>query len=169
MSDDEDDDVEREKDDARLIELLAAMDFADRYYAMCEAHSKRGPEMPLQRQRVALAKTGRAFTYDKREKFFAHKDPDAPKGRRLGVHVALELAMVELVLVFETKNGHIAGPFASLARKVKMLSIPGYKHSPPYPKMDFASQAALDKALAAGLALYDDVKAVILAEPGWGG
>src|SRR5258708_3079299 len=130
-SEEEDDD---HPDQKKLLELLAGMDFADRSYAYCAAHSQRGPEIPLTTQTAVLKETGRVFRYDKGEKFFAWRDANGPDECELGLNVSLEGAQVEWILAFSTPSGHMGGPLSGLAKLTKQRSTPAYRHSPPHPR-----------------------------------
>ena len=63
---------------ARLIELLddPGLNFADRYYGYYDERRHKQPSVKYQPQEFAqiLAATGIAFTYDRREHFFGHKE-----------------------------------------------------------------------------------------------
>ena len=164
MSDDDDDDVHPEH--AAFTRLLDSLQFADRYYTYCGAHAKGGPEVPLALQTSALAETGRMFRHNKKEKFFAWRDPKAPEGCELGLNVSLEDASVEWILVFKTKKGHLGSTFANMAADVKHLKSPKYKHNPPYPTPLVASATELRRILDDGLAIYDAI-ATAIAKHDW--
>jgi len=145
----------------RFRQLLAELRFADRYYAYCDAHRTKGPEIPLATQTALLGETGRVFRYHKGEKFFAWRDANAPDGCELGLNVSIDGYQVEWILVFKTPVGHLGTTLASLASGVKQLAVPGYRHDPPYPVPGAANKAELATVLDEGLALYSDVAAAI--------
>lgn len=108
-----------------------------------------------------LKETGRTFRYHKGEKFFAWRDANAPEGCELGLNLKIEVSYVEWILVFATPSGHTGGPFSGLARDVKQLSIPKYRHDPPHPRPHVANKAELADVIDEGLAFYDEIAAAI--------
>lgn len=158
-ADDEDDE---HPENEKLLQQLSAFEFADRYYKYCDAHTTRGPDIPTATQTAVLKETGRVFKYDKREKFFARRDANAPKGCELGININIDGSFVDWILVFGTPAGHLGGPFASLALKVKHLTIPSYRHNPPYPAPRAASKAELAAVIDEGFALYDGMVASLM-------
>ena len=155
-------DDEQHPEERRFVKQLAAFGFADRYYTYCAMHRKPGPDIPTATQKIALEQTGRTFKYDKREDFFAWRDASAPKGFQLGLNIAIRYAAVEWILVFRTPSGHLGGPFASLALKVKRLDTPTYRHDPPYPTPDAANKRELAQVLDEGFRLHDDLAAFLM-------
>ncbi len=161
--DDEDDDDAPHPDKAKFLELLEGIDFADRYYAYCQKHEKRGPAIPAPTQIEALAATGYTFSYEKREKFHAWLDVRGGNECELGVNVALDKGDCEWILVFRTPSGHLGGPFSGLALDVKRRTDPQYRHTPPYPTPNIANKRDLLDTLDEGLALYETIAEKIAA------
>jgi hypothetical protein len=148
----------------RFRRFLADLQFADRYYAYCDAHRARGADIPLTTQTSVLGETGRTFRYHKGEKFFAWRDAHAPDGCELGLNVSIDGYQIEWILLFKTPSGHLGTTLASLASSVKQLAIPAYRHNPPYPVPGAASKTELITVIEEGLALYDDVATAIAKE-----
>ena len=151
----------QDADTLRLRHLLAEVRFADRYYAYCSEHRKRGPDIPLATQTAVLGETGRTFRYHKGEKFFAWRDANAPDGCELGLNVQIDGHQIEWILSFKALSGHIGDPFAVLALNVRQLTQPTYRHDPPYPVPSAANKAELATVIEEGLALYDEIAAAI--------
>ena len=151
-------------DNERCLDALAKIDFADRYYALCAAHSKDGPDAPLSTQQKAVAKLDRPFKFMKGEKFFKLREKTSDKSE-VGLHLALEVG-VEAILVCKPTGGkHVGTTFAAMAMDLKRREVPEYLHSPPYPTPKYKNATELSKAIDEVLGLYDEMK-VALAEEG---
>lgn len=149
--------------EAKLVALLARIDFARRYYAFCDQHADRTPDRSLKRadcERL-LKTTGLAFKYESRERFFSYREPGSTLDLVLNVALAHGL---ELILTFRTPTGTLGGPFHVLAAEVAQLSEPGVAHDPPYPRLPYHDLEDLREALALGLDLYQEARAQIVAE-----
>jgi len=151
-------------DTQKFLKLLESFRFSDRYYAYCAAHAAEGPDLPTAAQTTALAETGRTFRHNKKEKFFAWRDANAPADCELGLNVSLEHGQVEWILVFKTPSGHLGRPFPALALQTKRLSTPAYRHTPPTPVPNVADPSSLGDALDQGLALYDELAGALAAQ-----
>ena len=151
---------------AKLLELLAGMNFASRYYEYCDRYSNRGP-MPSYGRRdleTALATTSLEFQYHSKERFFSHRANDEV----VGLNVAFPHSKVELILTLATAAGDIGGTFAELAEQVALEQDPDFEHSPPYPLLPFSNEAELREAVQFGVSLFLDARQAILSYQGWG-
>lgn len=149
----------------RLVELLRDVNFGTRYYEYCDAHvlSEPGFSPALAAQERALANTGLAFKYDRRERFFGYRE--GKDNRSLRLNVTFGRHDIEFGLAFETKAGIVGAPFHLLAERVAQLEHGNeWEHSPRYPRVSFSDEQEFEQAVAFGIALYQDARTRILAE-----
>jgi hypothetical protein len=146
--------------DSQLIESLSAINFADRYYAICAKFARSGPALPADQQCELMEGLERNFVYNKREKFFACHTALSPD-LDVGLNVNLRDSALELVLVVMVSPTRLGGPFSELAEAVKLLTAPDYRHNPPYPLVKYANQAEARDALVASLELYDAARTAL--------
>jgi hypothetical protein len=151
--------------EGRLLELLHRLDFARRWYDLCvatrSAEGVRGRRPAAADVAAALASTGRAFTYNRKERFHATREADVPG--ELGVNLGLRHGTAEFILVVRGPAGHVGGPFSRLMRAVERLSRPPLPAVPAYPQPWYQGAAELTQVLAAGFGLYAEVAAAIRA------
>jgi hypothetical protein len=146
--------------DSQLIESLSAINFADRYYAICTKFAHSGPALPVDQQRALVDGLERDFVYNKREKFFTcHTALSADLD--VGLNVNLRDSALELVLAITASSTRLGGPFSELAEAVKLLTAPDYRHTPPYPLVKYANLAEARDALVAALELYDAARTAL--------
>lgn len=152
---------------SRLVRLLTRIDFGGRYYDFCDRHAGAHPDPRLSHadHEKAISATGLDFKYDKRERFFGHRE--SIKGTTLYLNISLAHPDVELILAFDTPVGRVGGTFQGLAAAAEALSRPGCQHQPPYPRLPFRTFDDLHDALQFGVGLYNEVRALIIAET-WG-
>jgi hypothetical protein len=155
---------DRDSQEVKFLELLRALRFADRYYEICAAHPGPGVELPPATQEAVLAERGERWKYDKRERFFAFREPAGVAWQELGLNVILRDGMLECILVFATRHGHIGDVFHGMAADVKQREVPDYEHDPPYPCPFFRDEAGLRSALSDCRELYQQIKTAIRNE-----
>ena len=150
-----------ESADERLLELAHSIDFARRYYSIVNASRNDEPasELPETEILSALESTGRSFRFNRREKFFAFREPDVPG--ELGINLSFSYGQVEFILVARGPNGHFGPPFTLLARTVAQRHAPELVPSPRAPRPCYSDQARLRSVLAEGLRLYEDLATAI--------
>jgi hypothetical protein len=146
----------------RLLGLLHQLDFPRRWYDLCVASRVGTPsrDLPVEEQAAALATTGRAFRYNRREKFYATREADVPG--ELGVNLSLRHGVAEFILVLRVPAGHIAGPFSGLMRAADRRFGPVLPEAIPYPQPWYQGVAELQQVLAAGFGLYAEVAGAVL-------
>lgn len=142
--------------------LLHRLDYARRWDALCAAtrFGEFASTLPDADVAAALKATGRAFKYNRKERFYATREADVPG--ELGVNLALRHGTAEFILVVRVPAGHIAGPFSSLMRDVERRFGLALPESPPYPQPKYQGAAELRQVLAAGFELYAEVAAAII-------
>ncbi len=149
--------------EARLLGLLHRLDFPRRWYDLSVATRVGTPcrDFPVAEQEAALAATGRAFRYNRREKFFATREPGLPC--ELGANLVLRHGVAELILVARVPAGHIGEPFGLLMRKADERFGPVLPDAPVYPQPWYQGAAELRRVLTSGFALYAEVAAAVVA------
>src|SRR5262245_14471198 len=159
----------QESPSAKLIELLAGIDFDKRYYAYYEAHKDRENQSMTGATRetfeAALSPTQLNFKHSKKENFFSYEERHVHC--TVGLNVAFPYSTVELILFVKTRNGYVGGPFPKLAREVGQLRDPNFAPSPPSPKLPFSSRSELEEAVRFGVSLFEDAKRAILTYDEW--
>lgn len=156
--------------EGKLLELLAKIDLAKRYYGYYESHRDREEkEMPgagSEDFKAALATTPLDFKHSKKENFFSHTERHG--SCTLIFNVAFRYSAVEFILSVKTKHGVIGGPYASLAYDVGQLRDPNFSPDPVYPKLPFSNADELREVVQFGVSLFEEVKPLILSEAGLG-
>jgi hypothetical protein len=149
--------------EVRLLELLHRLDFARRWCDLCAAtrFGEFARSLPDADVAASLESTGRAFRYNRRERFYATREAGAPG--ELGVNLALRNGIAEFILVVRVPAGHIAGPFSVLMRDVERRFGLSLQNTPRYPQPKYQGATELRQVLAAGFGLYTEVAAAILA------
>ncbi len=149
----------------RLLGLLHRLDFSRRWYDLCAASRGGGRpparDLPAAEQEAALATTGRAFRFGRREKFYATREAGVPG--ELGVNLVLRLGVAEFILVARVPTGHIGDPFGLLMRKADQRFGPVLSEAPVYPEPWYQGAAELRWVLAEGFGLYAEVATAVLA------
>ncbi|MBX3234030.1 MAG: hypothetical protein KIT84_33030 [Labilithrix sp.] len=158
----------RHPEQAQFDECLRAVDFAPRYDALCAAHPKRGPEVPVGARMPALQGTGRRWYYNRQFKFYALRERERlPKYCGLGLDLRID-ARVETALLFSTPDGHLSAPLAKLARNMHRFTEPGFVYRPAaHPAPRIGSLEELPAILTDCLALYDLLAEAIRAAGDW--
>jgi hypothetical protein len=159
--------AERAEHHAKLVELLAGIDFGKRYYAFYEQARQVGRMPGLTREDVQAVISGArlTFKYNKREDFFDHNERH--DRLEVGLNVAVAYSTVELIFKLKTEVGHVGGPFPLLARQVERLSDPNFSYTPGSPKLPFSNLDELQAAVDFGVGLYEDARRTVLAYNGW--
>jgi hypothetical protein len=155
---------------AKLIKLLAGMDFDKRYYGFYEAQRGQGKKgmstLRLEDFQTALAKTSLDFSYQAKEKFFSHTETFDHCA--VGLNVAFPYSSaVEFILSVKTRQGDLGDPFSSLAHDVGEFRDPDFHSEPEFPNLPFSSKAELHEAVQFGVSLFQDAKHAILSYKGW--
>lgn len=152
----------REAAEARLLALAQGIDFARRYYALVASRRDSEPchDLSADEIRVALEVAGRAFRYNRRERFFATREKGAIG--ELGLNLKVD-GVVEFILVVESPAGHVGATFPGLARDLVYHYGPQPADDPRYPRVRYGGIQELCQVLAEGFALYSDLAAVVLA------
>jgi hypothetical protein len=153
-----------------LIRILASIGFDDRYYSYLA--TKSSPSQPATRRfsldefSASLASTGLEFKFHRKEKFFGHSETTA--GYRFVLNALFTDATLELVLGVTMASGEvIGGPYALLARDVRLLSGRSVPEGAPYPKLPFYDQTTLSEAVQLGVSLFKDIRLAILSNQQW--
>jgi hypothetical protein len=152
---------------ARLVELLAEIDFARRYYDFYQGIKGR-PAMPGLGPEVvaaALETTGLAFKYDAREQYFGHKQKH--ERAEFGLNVAFAQSQLELILAIKTRHGVVGGSYALLAAAVERRRQPDFVFSPPYPALPFGDEGQLREVVTFGVELFEEIKRAVEASARW--
>ena len=159
--------ADREALDAKLVELLAGIDFAGRYYAYYAAVRQRArmPDVSQQELVEALAATSLDFKYNKKEKFFAHQEQTATC--LVGLNIGFPISSAEFILNVKAAPGWLGGPYSVLARRIERLRDPDFEHDPYYPTLPFGNRDELRETVNFGVGLWQEAKQVIAAYPGW--
>ena len=116
---------------------------------------------PAAEQEAALATTGRAFRYNRREKFYATREAGVPG--ELGANLVLRHGVAEFILVARVPAGHIGDPFGLLMREADRRFGPVLPEAPAYPQPWYQGAAELRQVLADGFVLYAEVAAAVIA------
>lgn len=144
-----------------LAAIFEAIGFLGRYRALCEAHpNAKAGFASLAAEKRIMAGLDRPFRYQAREHFFAYREV-TPAGIDLGLHVRLEHAIVELILVFAAPGArpiHAGGPLAMFARRLHEQAAPKAPVFRPLTPR-FTTEAEAREVLGEALALYDDLRA----------
>lgn len=138
--------------ESELLERLAELDFSERYYAYCDAHTRADSEIPRAEQEQALAATGLDFRYDAREKFFAHRE-ETEHGP-LAFHLAFSRSSLEAIVALGPRGQVVGGPYHLLAAKLAPSS-----RDPAYPRLPFHDSATLAEAVAFATTLFRELRA----------
>lgn len=147
----------------KLIEVLATVDFATRYYSFCDSQRAKVGETALTFKdfEAALRTMPLSVRYNSKEKFFLHEQADGPL--HFSLRVAFTVSSIEMMLYLGIERAIVGGPFSVLAKQVAQLHNPNFNHSPAYPKLPFSDAEKLVDALQFGVSLFQDVKRAILS------
>lgn len=145
-----------------LLALAHGLDFARRYYALVAATRASEPnlDLPATEIKSALEATGRAFRFNRKERFYATREADTPG--ELGLNLAID-GSVEFILVARGPGGHFGPTFHGLALKLAERHAPELVPSPRYPRPAYGNPAELRRVLAEGLGLYAELMTAIRA------
>jgi hypothetical protein len=146
----------QEEATVRLLALAHGLDFARRYYAIVAATRDGKPchDLPAAEVEAALASTGRAFRFNRKERFYATREADA--AGELGLNLAIS-GSVEFILVARSPAGHIGGVFHGMALELARRHAAELTPDPPYPRPWYRDGAELRRVLASGLGLYAEL------------
>ncbi len=123
--------------------------------------------LPAAELASALAATGREFSYDDGEQFYATRD--AVLAGELGVNLIVKGGVAEFLLVVRTPAGHVGGPFPLLMRQAERRFGPPLPPTKPYPQPWYRDGEELRRVLLAGFALYAEVAGAVVASGLLGG
>jgi hypothetical protein len=153
----------KESGESRLLELLHRLDFARRWYDLCAAtlFGEYARTLPAMEVTAALESTGRAFRYNRKERFYATRE--VGMSGELGINLALRHGTAEFILVVRVPVGHIGGPFSALMREVEEGFGPTLPETPPYPQPKYQGAPELRQVLSAGFGLYAEMATAIIA------
>ena len=162
--------ADRDAHRARLVELLAGIDFGARYYAfyeLCRARTPATPppNPPRDELEAVLADGPLAFRYRAGERFFDHAERQGKL--EVGLNVFFAASTAEFILKLRTSYGHVGGPFPLLARRAEQLRDPDFSYSPAAPKLPFSNRDELRDVVGFGIALYQDARRAILDHADW--
>lgn len=148
----------------RLLDLLAQIDFAGRYYAYYDTCRGRSSMLGFCKDALerALSLTGLPFRYRKKENFFSFVEKH--QTCEIGLNVASPHSAVELILVFKVKQGHLGSPFPKLARQIEQRRDPAFNFTPASPKLPFSNFEELCDSVRFGVSLFTDAKRVLLSQ-----
>jgi hypothetical protein len=146
----------------RLLAIAQELDFAQRYYALVAETSGSTPcdSLTADEIRAALESTGRTFRFNKRERFYATREAEAPG--ELGLNLTVS-GVVEFILVVETPAGHVGQTFPGLARALLYRVGPPVAVDPRYPRVRYGDADELQRVLEGGFALYAELAEAISA------
>jgi hypothetical protein len=146
----------------RLLALAQAIHFASRYYAIVSSTRSGKPCFDLSGTEIAAAleSTGRTFRFNRKEKFYATREPGTPG--ELGVNLSIN-GSVEFILVARAPVGHIGPTFHGLALDLAQRHAPELVPNSPYPQPWYRDAAELKRVLAEGFELYADLASAIIA------
>lgn len=147
--------------EASLLQILAEIDFAKRYYTFYEARKHLQGAEGIDPAAIAVRLEPRGFKFHKRDRFYrlAERQGD----REVELHVAFALGTVELILGLEAGEATYGGPFAGMAEEVAQLEDPDFSYQPPYPKIPYSTAEDLDEVIDFGIKIYEEVKARLFA------
>lgn len=153
----------------QLLEHLIAVDFADRFDALCRAHPVAGPAVPFDMQAGAVASLSREIYWSRVTHRFTWREAWRPRSRlpeftAIGLDIHID-SRVELELVFATPEGHLSGPFPRFSRQLRQMRDPDYEHDDPAPCI--AMPDDLPRILEQGMLLYDDLARSLVGDSWW--
>lgn len=153
----------------QFLNHLIAIDFADRYDALCLAHSKRGEKVLAPVRHEAIQNVGRPMYWSRLwHRYLWREAWREPSGLPEYVAIGLDIrinARVELELLFVTPDGHLSGPFHRYLKQIRGMTKPDYKHNNPAPRV--GSFDELPAILTECLALYDDIANALKGDTWW--
>jgi hypothetical protein len=155
----------RQESERKFLKILQKIDFDKKYYQYYENCSNRleKSNLKLDAFESVLISSSLDFKYDKREKFFGHKETVAKHD--VVFNVAFPYSCVELILsVKVAESCKVGGPFPALARKVARLNDPNFNYSPYSPVLPFSNYVELQDTVNFGIALFEEVKQKLLLE-----
>jgi hypothetical protein len=145
-----------------FLELIAQIDFAERYYRYITSHRDASPGTAPRVSRAdvedILVATGLDFEYVTREHAFLHHERTPHGQLTLGIKVD---DSVESVLSLKTKHGVVGGPFAVLARQVAQFRDESFTFTPRAPRLPFSTLDDLREAIRFTVELFHDATRVI--------
>jgi hypothetical protein len=157
----------KEQLQARLLTALQGIDFDRRYYDFWEkTRTRMGKPFTIDPAQLAdvVGKSGLAFTFDKKEKFYRHdeKGPDY----LLKLHIAFPASTVECGL-YLVASATIGGPYPRLARLIGEQRDPSFSPEPPSPKLPYTNLDELGEAVQFGCELFIAARDAIAAAGPW--
>jgi hypothetical protein len=155
----------KQDSERKLLKALQKIDFDKKYYQYYESCSNRPEKSKLKLDdfESVLMSSSLDFKYDKREKFFGHKEIVAKYD--VVFNIAFPYSCVELILSIKVdKPCKVGGPFPALARKIATLNNPNFNYSPYSPILPFSNYIELQDTVNFGITLFEEVKQVLLLE-----
>jgi hypothetical protein len=158
--------VDREELADRLLQLLAEMDFSQRYYRFYEDCARHAEGSGTQDVFVeAVRGVPFEFRYVKKDKFFEHVEA-SPVGEFV-FKAAFVYSAVEFLFHVRTPQGTVGGPFPRLAREAAQARDPAFSYGPASPKLPFDDAAQARAIVEWGIARFAEIKAAVLTDEGW--
>lgn len=147
--------------EASLLQILAEIEFAKRYYSFYEARKHLEGSEGIDPAAISARLKSRGFKYHKGDDFYRLAERQGE--REVALHVAFARGMVELILDLEAGKATYSAPFAGIAEEVAQLEDPDFSYEPPYPPIPYSTAEELDVAIDFGLKIYEEVKARLFA------
>ena len=147
-----------------FLELLNAIDFADRYYDFYEQSPVRkfGNVGTPGAVEMALSQAGlEGMSYDSRERGFSHSEKCGEAHFEFRLY--FNECQLELGLIVKTPDWKYGGMFDGLAQAAKCQVQPGFTSDPPYPKIWISDTADLQAAVDFAVGLFAEVRDAVLA------
>jgi hypothetical protein len=152
---------------AKVVQLMAGVDFDKRYYAYFEACRHRPSESMLCKVdfSAAMGAAQWPFRYSRSEDFFHYFEER--DGIGTGLNVAFTHGDMELILVVTVSGMHVGGTFHGLAHDIAERRDPNFAYNPPYPRIPLTNHDELADAVRFAVELFDDARTAIVQYPGW--
>jgi hypothetical protein len=155
----------RQELEIKLLKLLQKINFDQKYYQYYQSRSNSSEKSNLKLDvfETVLMQTSLDFKYNKKEKFFGHKETVA--NHDVVFNIAFTSSSVELILSIKADEScKVGGSFPALARKVARLNDPNFDYSPRFPKLPFSNLLELQDTVGFGISLFEEVKQKLLLE-----
>jgi hypothetical protein len=143
-----------------LFDLLASLNFANKYYGYYETHFeiKSITSVSFDREffEASLLASGLDFRFNEDEEVFEYVD----KRNKLEINLKCTLkdCQVACVLVLKTRGRAVEWPFWGLAAEVELLRDPDFEYFPRNPKLPVSNLEDLQEAINFGVALYRQIR-----------
>lgn len=149
----------------QLNELLAEIDFDQRYYRYVDSHRGAKPELTEDQIREWVARKlegmGVSANYDKKEKFFRFEEQVENQNFIYTIALYYDRGL-ELIISIHTNSDKMGGTLHGLARTVALERDPTFSYSPRYPRIPFGTAAELEEAFQFSMELFRDIKQAVV-------